>query len=109
LRRQGVHCVLDASGRVRVRGLRRLAAEERAALLAAGEQVQQLLERRAQRRAKQRQPQESDPMVPEPGRQVVGMEVRPGGRSRLLYADETQAIPVARCRVLQRLPYGWSK
>jgi hypothetical protein len=106
LRRQGVQCRL-LGGRVRIRGLRRLAAADRAALLACGAQVQALLEARTRRRSAKQRPPPQRPMQPEAGRTVVGQVVNPGGPLRLLYADEVQSVPLARARVLGRVPYGW--
>ena len=108
----GVQCRLDGSGRVRVKGLRKLPAAERAALFAASAELQAHLEARARRRQpkkkeKQRPP---DAMEPQSGRTVVGMHVTPGypNLSKLLYEDEVRDIrPSPRARVLQGITYGW--
>lgn len=108
----GVRCRLDSSGRVRVKGLRRLPAAERAALFAANAEVQAHLETRARRRQpkKEKEQRPPDAMEPQPGRTVVGMHVTPGypSLSKLLYEDEVRDIrPSPRARVLQGITYGW--
>lgn len=108
LRRRGVQVRLTDDGRVRHTGLKKLTRTEKAALFASHEQVQQLLLQRAQRRRKDEEQQHRVAMVePQRQRRVVGQVVRPGLSLRLLYEDETTAIPAHRCRVVAVVPYGW--
>jgi hypothetical protein len=113
LRREfGVQCRLDGSGRVRVKGLRRLPAAEKAALFAASAEVQALLGARVRRRSR-RKDEEQHRMAspPERPRRVIGQHVVPGypQLARPLYADEVKLIDVHRARVLGTVPYGWRK
>jgi hypothetical protein len=104
LRRRGVQCRL-AAGRVRISGLRKLEAAERAALFASAEQVKELLRERAQRRRAKRKTEQAAMATTEPQRprRVVGHHVVPGypQLSRLLYEDEVKQIsPTQRARGL---------
>ena len=104
LRRRGVQCRLDDSGRLRSRGLKMLAAAEREALSASAPMVLDLLlERRARRKKRAEEQQHCMSKPQERPRRVVGMHVVPGypQLSRPLYADECKEIDVLRARARQ--------
>jgi hypothetical protein len=112
MRRRGVTFEI-VDGEVRVHGWSLLSAAEQERLREDRENVRARLEarerrrqRRAERKRKQQEQQESKATAQQE-RNVIGMEVLGQGRWKPLYSDECTEIPVARCRVLTRTPYGW--